>query len=206
MLSSKERTGRAGTTQIVRCTPPVNHEVNLLTIEPLLALMLSEAGVPLLSTVTEQYWFGARPPAADGSAPADGGTERTLDLPEEAWLTTLLHEAGVPILAGTDAGVPFSLPGWSLHEELELLVAAGLTPAEVLEAATRGPAEYLGRADELSTIEIGRRADLVLLRRDPLEHIRNTRAIEAVILDGELLDREALDAVLADVRARAEGR
>lgn len=156
-----------------------------------------------------QYWFGTRPSAADESAPADGRppapgpAERTVELPEEAWLTTLLHEAGVPILAGTDAGVPFSLPGWSLHEELGLLVAAGLTPAEALEAATRGPAEYLGRAEELGTIEVGRRADLVLLRGNPLEDIRNTRAIEAVILDGELLDRKALDAVLDELRAMA---
>ncbi len=159
-----------------------------------------------------QYWFGARPPDADARAPADGrppapaSAERTPELPEEAWLTTLLHEAGVPILAGTDAGVPFSLPGWSLHEELELLVAAGLTPAEALEAATRGPAEYLGRTEELGTIEVGRRADLVLLRANPLDDIRNTRAIEAVILGGELLDREALDAILEQVMARGGSR
>ncbi len=155
-----------------------------------------------------QYWFGARAAAADATAtPASAlgpaGAERAVRLPEEAWLTALLHEAGVPILAGTDAGVRFSLPGWSLHEELELLVEAGLTPAEALGAATWGPAEYLGRGDELGTIEVGRRADLVLLKRNPLEDIRNTRAIEAVILDGELLDREALDGILDEVRARA---
>lgn len=153
-----------------------------------------------------QYWFDARPPDADARPPEVEAAERTVELPEEAWLTALLHEARIPILAGTDAGVPFSLPGWSLHEELELLVAAGLTPAEALEAATRGPAEYLGRTEELGTIEVGKRADLVLLQGNPLDDIRNTRAIEAVILGGELLDRAALDAILEQVKARAGSR
>ena len=153
------------------------------------------------------YWFGAGawPPGVGGEIPAAAPAPGARELPEEAWLTRLLREAGVPILAGTDAGVPFSLPGWSLHDELALLVAAGLRPVEALAAATRGPAEYLGRGDRLGTIAVGRSADLVLLRHDPLEDIRHTRAIEAVILRGELLDRAALDAVLADVRRMASG-
>lgn len=146
------------------------------------------------------FWFDGE---LEEHAAAEPPTDTTPALPEEIRLTRALHAAGVRILAGTDAGVPPSLPGWSLHAELELLVAAGLDPAEALTAATRGPAEFLGIADRTGTIEPGKRADLVLLRGDPLEDIRNTRTVEAVILDGELLDRDALEGLLEDVAAAA---
>jgi imidazolonepropionase-like amidohydrolase len=91
-----------------------------------------------------------------------------------------MNRAGVRIMAGTD------LPpdGLALHEELELLVEAGLTPMEALQAATRNPAEFIGRLDSLGTVERGKIADLVLLDADPLADIRNTRKIRAVILGG----------------------
>ena len=91
-----------------------------------------------------------------------------------------MNRAGVRIMAGTD------LPpdGSALHEELELLVEAGLTPMEALQAATRNPAEFIGRLDSLGTVERGKIADLVLLDADPLADIRNTRKIRAVILGG----------------------
>lgn len=147
-----------------------------------------------------EYWFDGEPPDLSSLASAPPPAP----LPEaEIWVARALYRAGLPILAGTDAGVPFSLPGWSLHEELELLVEAGLTPAEALAAATRGPAEALGRLDELGTVEPGKRADLVLLRDDPLQDIRNTREIEAVVLDGRLLGREDLERILAEVETRA---
>lgn len=94
-----------------------------------------------------------------------------------------LHDAGARLLVGTDTPNPFVVPGASVHEEMELLVEAGLSPAEALIAATRAPAEYLGRAD-LGTIAPGNQADLVLLRENPLEDIRATREIVGVVLDG----------------------
>jgi imidazolonepropionase-like amidohydrolase len=106
-------------------------------------------------------------------------------------LTKLLLEmqrAGVVILAGTDSGGP----GESLHEELELLVAAGLTPAQALRSATLEPVNYLGAAESLGAIEPGKTADLVLLDADPLADIRNTRKIAAVVLDGKYLNRAKL--------------
>ena len=112
--------------------------------------------------------------------------------------TKLLHEAGVPILAGTDIGNPFLVPGRSLHDELELLVVeAGLSPVEALRAATLQPARTFGMADSLGTVAEGRLADLVLLEENPLEDIRATASIAGVVLDGRFLDRAALDGLLA---------
>jgi imidazolonepropionase-like amidohydrolase len=93
-----------------------------------------------------------------------------------------LHRAGVKLLAGSDG--PLVAAGWALHEELTLLVRAGLSPAEALRAATLEPARYFGVADSAGTIAVGRRADLVLLDADPLRDIRNTRRIRAVFVNG----------------------
>ena len=112
-----------------------------------------------------------------------------------------MHVAGVSFLAGTDSANPFVPPGFSLHEELKLLVAAGLSPMETLQAATRNPARYLGRERELGTIEVGKLADLVLLDSDPLADIASTRRIAAVIVNGRYLGRADLDAMLARVEA-----
>jgi len=100
----------------------------------------------------------------------------------------VLHAAGVPILAGTDAndtpGTPSRVPhGDSLHRELELLVEAGLSTAEVLHATTSLPARYFG-LDDRGTIESGKRADLVLIDGDPLADIRATRSIRRVWCGG----------------------
>ncbi len=90
-----------------------------------------------------------------------------------------MQRAGVVILAGSDGG----WPGESLHEELELLVAAGLTPAQALRGATMEAAKYLGAAS-LGAVEVGNAADLVILDADPLADIRNTRKIAGVVLGG----------------------
>ena len=142
------------------------------------------------------YWFdGADGPPDCHPATSTGDRYRPA-LPPEAWIVPLLRDAGVPILAGTDTGVPFSIPGWSLHDELDLLVAAGLSPAEALLAATRDAARALDLDSEIGTIRPGRVADLLLLRADPLADIESTRRIEAVVLRGRLLRRAELDSIL----------
>ena len=118
-------------------------------------------------------------------------------------LVGLLKRAGVEMLAGTDVGNPFVVPGWSLHRELELLVRAGLTPAEALRTATINPARFLGATDSLGTVEAGKLADLVLLDANPLEDIRSTARIRAVVANGRYLDRAALDAMLDRSRRSA---
>lgn len=97
----------------------------------------------------------------------------------------VFHERGVRLTVGTDYLNPWMTPGVALHRELELLVSAGISPLDVLTLATRNGAEALGIADETGTIEVGKRADLVVLSEDPLISISNTRSIELVVLRGE---------------------
>jgi imidazolonepropionase-like amidohydrolase len=101
--------------------------------------------------------------------------------------------AGGRIAAGTDSPNQLLVPGYSEHREIELLVAAGLTPREALRAATRNGAVLLG-ADSLGLVAPGKVADLVVLTRDPLADIRNTRSIEAVMIRGKLLDTDSIRA------------
>jgi imidazolonepropionase-like amidohydrolase len=131
---------------------------------------------------------------------------------ESAWPTVLKHfremrEAGVRIMAGSDIAVLNIFPGVSLHEELRLFVdSLGMSPTEALASATRSPAEWLGLADSVGTIEQGKAADLVLLEADPLADIANTRRIAAVVLRGRLFQRGDLDGVLAAVQAMPDLR
>ncbi len=115
------------------------------------------------------------------------------------------HAAGVPIMAGSDGPDPFIYPGFSLHDELEWLVKVGFTPAEALQAATLRPAEFLGKLDQYGVVESGHAADLVLLEANPLQDIRNTRRISAVVLEGKYHSRSELDGILAHV-AELAGR
>lgn len=115
--------------------------------------------------------------------------------------TGALNKAGVGLLAGTDAPRAFIYPGFSLHDELSLLVSAGLTPAGALRTATYNPAAYLGSLDSLGTIEQGKIADLVLLDANPLVDIGNTRRISAVIANGRVFDSAARVALLNGVQA-----
>lgn len=120
-------------------------------------------------------------------------------------IVAAMRRAGLKLMAGTDANGPFPslVPGISLHEELRLFVQAGYTPAEALRAATLAPAQFLGREKDFGTIARGKVADLVLLDADPLADIRNTQKIRAVVLNGRLLDRKALDEILAGLEAAA---
>lgn len=113
-------------------------------------------------------------------------------------LVSTFHRAGVIVLAGTDAPMPGVYPGFSLHEELALLVEAGLSPRAALRSATLEPVKFLGLEATAGSVEVGKQADLVLLDADPTRDIRNTQRIRAVVLDGRLLTREAIDALLDD--------
>jgi imidazolonepropionase-like amidohydrolase len=95
-----------------------------------------------------------------------------------------LHRAGVRVMAGTDAPLRNSPPGFGLHEELVQLARAGLTPHDALRAATLEPARYLGALDSLGTVEAGKVADLVLLDADPTADVRNTARVAVVVANG----------------------
>ncbi len=156
--------------------------------------LIADSGrMDLLPAGVREQWVDM---AAAGPGPIDAvwiGAEWTSPVN-----TRLLHEAGVPILAGTDLGNPFLVPGLSLHDELALLVReAGLSPLEALRAATLNPARTFGLADSLGTVAPGRLADLVLLVGNPLEDITQVSRIAGVVLRGRYLSRVVLDSLLA---------
>jgi imidazolonepropionase-like amidohydrolase len=106
--------------------------------------------------------------------------------------TRKLSEAGVPIAVGSDGGSAIDFPGLMTHRELELLVEAGLSPMQVIVAATRNGALALRKQNEFGTIEPGKRADLLLVSANPTEDVRNLRKIDRVMLDGQWVDRDSL--------------
>src|SRR5204862_6634888 len=107
-------------------------------------------------------------------------------------LTGLLYRAGVPLLAGTDAPEPYCPPGFSLHQELELLVESGLPPVAALQAATINNARALKQGEQLGSIEPGKLADLLILDADPTADSRNTRKIAHVLRGGIVCDPPTL--------------
>jgi len=119
-------------------------------------------------------------------------------------LVKALEDAGVPILSGTDASDVGPVAGFGLHEELQELVNDGFTPYQALLTATASPARYFRREGERGTLEIGKRADMLLLEGNPLENIANTRRIAGVLLQGKWIDKETLSANLERVPALYE--
>jgi imidazolonepropionase-like amidohydrolase len=111
-------------------------------------------------------------------------------------LVRMMHKAGVQIMAGSDFSDWGMVPGIDLHNELALLVEAGFSPLEALQAATLNPAKFLGKTETFGTIQVGRTADLVLLDMNPLEDISHTRKIHAVMLGGKFFP-------VASIRAQA---
>jgi len=123
---------------------------------------------------------------------------------KELEIVGAMHRAGVPLLAGTDTAAAVDvLPGFSLHQELEYFVQAGLSPMEALQTATLNPARFFGMEDQLGTIEKDKLADLVLLTGNPLDNIANTQKIAAVISNGHYFSSNDLQKMLAAVEAAA---
>ena len=146
----------------------------------------------------KQFWedgFGFSSRTAQDNASARRVFQKQIEV------VGMMKRAGVDFIAGSDTANPYVFPGFSLHDELALLVQAGFTPMEALQAATRDPARYLGRLDSVGTIEKGKIADLVLLDGNPLAKIGNTRKINAVVVGGRLITEPELDKMLADVVA-----
>ncbi|MGH9500797.1 MAG: amidohydrolase family protein [Terriglobales bacterium] len=137
----------------------------------------------------------------------DDGVTRRRFVEKELEVVKAMHAAGVQFLAGTDTapGV-YIFPGFSLHQELQRFVAAGFTPLEALQTATLNPAIFLGMTDRLGTVEPGKLADLLLLDANPLDDIRNTQKINAVIVDGRYLSSVDMDKLLQGVEAAAKAK
>jgi imidazolonepropionase-like amidohydrolase len=121
---------------------------------------------------------------------------------QAAGLLPLLAEAGVSVIAGTDAGFlnSFDYPGAALHDELALYVRYGLTPLQALQSATLNGPRFLGKLDRYGALAPGKRADIVVLDVNPLADISATRQIRGVVTKGQWLDRATLDRMLIDVQ------
>ena len=129
--------------------------------------------------------------------------ERSKASSPQVYFAIMANKKGVPLLAGTqfeDIGTP----GMSLHDELYWFVEGGLSPAEALRTATINPATFLNKEKDLGTVETGKLADLILLDGNPLEDISNTRKINSVVANGQLLQRKDLDKLLEQARERAK--
>jgi hypothetical protein len=181
--------------------------------EQVLATMASTIQVPTLRLnsfilrppFAREDWYAALDAAPQeiaeawrAAGEAWSGSPTSQDTTFASWslrLVGMMHEAGIPIGAGTDTPINYSLPGYAVHSELEMLVRAGLSPLEAIRAATVRPAEFFGLQEEMGRIEPGMRADLVLLAGNPLEDISNTRQIEAVVSRGRLLTSDALESL-----------
>lgn len=121
-------------------------------------------------------------------------------------LTQALHSGGAPLALGSDAPQFFNVPGFSIHHELRMMVAAGLTPYQVLATGTRNPARYFGTPDAFGTVAPGRRADLILLEADPLEDIAHVQQRVGVMVRGKWLPEEAIQARLEEIAAQVANR
>ena len=163
--------------------PVVREDPALAYLHPLMKLQWAE---DLDATV-------ANDPAPEARAAYVDFYEKGLALTRQA------QEAGVRILVGTD----YVVPGLDVHRELEQLTRAGLTPQQALLAATVTPAEYAGQSHLFGEVSAGRVADLLLLDANPLQDVRNTRRISAVVFDGRLYDKPALQAIDQHVRENA---
>jgi len=179
---------------------------NGVTVCPTLAnyradTLVNDSSTPLLKYIpaaTRQEWL------KESNSNTVEDTENQKKLFGSSFpLVRRMHRAGVQLLAGTDSGIEFRFPGFDLHTELALLVEAGLTPMEALQAATINPARWLGVEESLGSVERGKIADLVLLDANPLDDIHNTRQINAVVVNGRVIPKSRLQAMLTNVEAVA---
>jgi len=162
--------------------PTVAFEEMLYTASPSHPISSFEPGAKRVAPELAQQF-------ADASGPANPMQSTTDKIFQNSIATVgALHRAGVPIVAGTDQGVP----GFSLYREIELYVQAGFTPMEAIQAATLVPARVMGFEKRLGTVEAGKEADLIVLKANPLQDIHNIRSVEQVVTGGTLYDTAPL--------------
>ncbi len=149
-----------------------------------------------MSEQTVANWINAKQSTQSNALYNTGVAQQTIFV--RRVLIKALHDAGAGLLLGSDAPQIFNVPGFAAHRELGVLVKAGLTPFEALETGTKNPAVFLGEEGVFGTIKEDARADLILLRGNPLEDIANTQRIDGVMLYGRWLDRGDLDRILED--------
>jgi imidazolonepropionase-like amidohydrolase len=115
-----------------------------------------------------------------------------------------MNAKGVKFIAGTDFPNPYVFPGFSLHDELLLMVKGGMPILDALRAVTINPAIFMNKTTDFGSVEVGKLASLVLLNKNPLENIENTKTIETVILRGKVYSRKALDSMLEQAKSNSK--
>jgi imidazolonepropionase-like amidohydrolase len=162
-----------------------------------------DARLKYLSPFVKSFW---NPKGQAGRFPAERQASLQRIYRRDLQLIRDMRAAGVKFLAGTDTTNPYCMPGFSLHDELALLVSAGFSPLEALQGATYQAALCLGLLDRYGTVSPGKAADLVVLDANPLEDIHNSTKIHAVILNGKVLHRSEVDRRLAAIEKKASGK
>jgi hypothetical protein len=157
--------------------------------------ILSEDRLQYIPASYREQWQTARGYGGDVAM-----RQRVFEKDKE--IVAAMAKAGVGIIAGTDTLKPYLVPGFSLQDELEVLAQAGLTPLQVLQAATVNPARHF-KIKDLGTVEQGKIADLLVLDSNPIQEIRNTRKIFAVVAGGRLVDKQALNQLAQETKASA---
>ena len=161
------------------------------------ARVLNDPSFAFLTPQTQSLWRGI------ADRPRPGFLMQLIEVPPRyaeftRAIAGSLHRNGVQLLAGTDAmGIPMIIPGSSLLHELDLLQQSGLTPYEVIRTATVNPARFLGKEKEFGTITVGKRADLILLERNPLDDLSAFNQPVGVMVRGRWLPRESLQKLLS---------
>jgi imidazolonepropionase-like amidohydrolase len=179
-------------------TLTVDHRILEQTLDP--STLRTRPELRYVSPVVRRLWVDHNRYIQSNSPERIAELRRIIALDDR--LVRAFAAAGLPVLAGTDTLVSGVVAGSALHDELAALVAAGLTPYRALDAATRAPTAWMGVADDRGTVEVGKRADLLVLDGDPLADITATRRIAGVIASGRWLPRSELDARLAALARR----
>lgn len=163
----------------------------------------NDPGLRYVPAALRKLWGEVGEDFENRLTPAQKATMARLFESQKA-LVKLFDEAGVPMLAGSDMGGVWLIPGLSLHQEFDLLAEAGLSPLRILQMTTLDGARFLGREADMGTVEAGKKADLVLLDANPLEKAGNLHGIAAVVLAGQYLSGKDLTALREKVAADAE--
>jgi imidazolonepropionase-like amidohydrolase len=182
-------------------TLTVDHRILEQTLDP--STLHTRSEIATVHPLVRRFWYERNPYVGRNSPERIAQLQQVIAFNDK--VVRAFVAAGLPVLAATDALVPGVVAGPALHDELAALVAAGLTPYQALDAATRAPTAWMGVANDRGTITTGKRADLLLLDADPLADIANTRRIAGVIASGRWLPRADLDGRLAELAARYAG-
>lgn len=172
-------------------------EVFLLPDEP--EELAEGPGMRYMPEEVVRSWMRAKRSRLDDEAYTPEAGRRLVELRER--IIAALHEAGAPLLLGSDAPQVFQVPGFSIHHELRTLISSGLTPFEALATGTRNVALYFDALDEYGTVEPGKVADLVLLEGNPLEDVANVERQAGVVVRGLWVPAEEIERRLETIAA-----